>query len=129
MIAPRIVLSLGRIATADGAINVDLRHKAIWYKGLCVLCWKVADQSRLQTRFLAVTCLLYAYPNMVSHKEMIEFICGDDVDGGPDTIRDSISATLCNARKQLAFLGFKLFTEWGRGYRLELLPQRQRIAA
>ena len=129
MIAPRVVLSLGKIAVAHGTILIDLRNKAIWHRGVCVLCWKDVDRRRLQTRFLAVACLLCAYPHMVSYSEMIEFVCGDDPDGGPEQIRNSISAVLCNARKQLAFLGFKLFTEWGRGYRLELLPQRQRIAA
>ena len=129
MTAPRIILSIGKVTVPGDAIIVDFRHKAIWYRDICVLCWKVIDHSRLQTRFMAIACLLSAYPNMVSHEEMIEFVCGDAVDGGPEQIKNSITAVLSNGRKQLAFLGFKLMTEWGRGHRLELLAQRQRIAA
>lgn len=93
--------------------------------------WKNGERypRRLQTRFLATACLLCAYPNMVSHADIIDYVCGSVADGGPDDIGGSVAATLSYAKNQIAFIGFRVVNQWGVGYRLETIPQRQTAAA
>jgi DNA-binding response OmpR family regulator len=68
-----------------------------------------------EARFL--NCLLCNQGRIVTHQELVDWMWGDDPDGGPLDPNGIIKTRVC----WLRFLGWPIETSWGRGY---IIPWR-----
>ena len=64
--------------------------------------------------------LLINYPNLVTHKDITDYVYEQRKDGGPLTANQSIETSLCEIRKRLKETPYKFDTVWGAGVRLRL---------
>lgn len=70
-------------------------------------------------RFRIFTALLVRMPNFVPWADLIDFVWGEDEDGGPMQPRNSVWVRLNQSTDGLAFLGVEPFNVWncGAGFR------------
>lgn len=55
----------------------------------------------------------------ISKAELIDALYGDDPDGGPDFADSVVKVHICRLRRKLAPYGWKIDTEYNRGYALQ----------
>lgn len=75
--------------------------------------YSVKLSSKNQGRILAV--LFSHYGKYVRRSEIIDAVWGDDEDGGPETVNNVISVTICNTRRICRAIGisFDYRANWG----------------
>lgn len=99
-----------------GASSIHFQHTANWVKrgrwGSCV--------------FDFATALIARQSNLLTRQEALDHIylynLGGPEFGGPETALKALDVFVCRLRKILPALGLNIFTRWGYGWELEVLP-------
>lgn len=117
MIRPRIILARGIGPLARDAIVLDHKGFAIWHRGRAVLGEKRPGfRGHPRRQFLFFAILLLRCPHLVSHRELVEHMYGEDADGGASDTRNMLSVMRCYTKPVFAGLGFDVVNAHGRGY-------------
>ena len=128
---PAIILSLGRPRLLPvGAIAIDLKNNCFW-RGVRrrPRIEHSTDKNRYKSAsFRIIALLMIQSPNVVTHAEIADFLCGDDPEGGPNNDKNYIAKRIDIARHVtrnpiLPWLNAEIVTRYGIGYALEFTPK------
>ena len=82
------------------------------------------------TGFRLAAVLLFAAPAFIHRDALIDYLWGDQSDGGPEWARNCIDAHLVAVRRGLPALGVEIHNHYGRGLSAEIENWQQlRVAA
>lgn len=101
-----VILATRAVNAAPNALVLDLSNHTIWQNGRS-LFHKNYVLSRPVT-FRVIAALLAAAPKPVMLNELVDFVWGDDEDGGPDSAAKCIDVAIHKVRPVVFALGCQI---------------------
>lgn len=92
--------------------NCGYRHANVDYAP------ELADVTMPKREREVILRLSQARGSIVHPETLADFMYGDEFDGGPENARAVIQTHICKARQRIKPLGWTIFAERFRGYRL-----------
>lgn len=105
------------------AIVIDFARCRIGFSG----SWTV-EGNTLSFRFRTFVCVAAASTQFCGRDDMIEFIYGDDPDGGPLNPWNRISVYFYHNTRWLERAGIAWRNRWGRGFEAKFIEQARAAA-
>lgn len=118
-----VIVATRHVATNHGDVLINFGSRTIWRNGRLYIRDPMTNCGHGTPAFTGIAMLMCASPRLITKTELMDLIYGDLESGGPEW--DSWAATLSYKRSKINDLGFRVITEWGRGYRFEPLRSMQ----